>query len=372
MQHRPRIEQLWRVNLEPYKWPLWAALTPLSVLYRCALALRTLSRFHIERAQVPVISVGNLTVGGNAKTPFTLYLAELLQSHGYKVGIVSRGYGGDRRDARLVAEGGRLLLTVAESGDEPAMMAYHFDGPIAVARKRIEAIRLLADHAPLDAVILDDGFQHRRLHRDLDLVVVAARSGFGNGWLLPAGPLREPLKALERADTVVIISSSDDGADRVAKLKLVLPQPLLQASIQPSALVQVSGDQWLQRPIALQGRRVVAVSGLANPAAFTTMLTRLGAEVESSLVFADHHRYSPRDWEAIRSAASRTDLIITTEKDLVKLQAFSPHIASLYALRLGIVVDAEDEGRFLEIVIDRIRNFATKSPLPHEQVSARN
>src|SRR6185437_3952951 len=155
-----------------------------------------------------VISVGNLTIGGNGKTPFTLFLASRLRASGASVGIVSRGYGGlGGRRAALVSNGRRLLMSAREAGDEAVMMAKSFDGPVAIARRRIEGIGLLGRDAPIDVVILDDAFQHLRLKRDLNLLLVRESRGFGNEWILPAGPLRESLRAIARADAIVMLSS---------------------------------------------------------------------------------------------------------------------------------------------------------------------
>ncbi|MGH7881081.1 MAG: tetraacyldisaccharide 4'-kinase, partial [Candidatus Binataceae bacterium] len=210
MRRRPGFERLWEPDLSGVRAPLWAALTPLAALYVGALGLR--ARWWRKMAQsspVATISVGNLTLGGNGKTPFTLFLARRLRARGYRVAIVSRGYGRDRsRGPALVADGGRILLPISAAGDEPAMMAHAFDGPIAVARRRIDAIRMLLARGPLDAVILDDAFQHRGLRRDLDLVLVGARRSLGNGWVLPAGPLREPRSSLQRADAIIEVSSA--------------------------------------------------------------------------------------------------------------------------------------------------------------------
>jgi len=364
MPRRPLIEQLWHRDRAPILWPVWAALTPLSGLYRAALSLRSCLLSRSERAPLPVISIGNLTVGGNAKTPFALYLARLLQAHGYKIGIVSRGYGRSQNTPRLVADGGELLVDAVQGGDEPAMMAHRFEGPIAVASRRIEAIRMLAQRQSLDVIILDDGFQHRELYRDLDLIVVSSRSGFGNGWLLPAGPLREPLAALSRADAVIIVTSNDESdALSSGERQSISHRPVLRASVKPTALVQASAAGWFEHPLALRGRTIVAVSGLANPAGFIAMIAGLGALIVSSLAFPDHHQYSPEDWDEIRVAAKGTDLVITTEKDLVKLQAFSPTIPSLYALRVELTMDEEGEGQLLEMARDAIRNSRDRTSL---------
>ncbi len=187
------------------------------------------------------VSVGNLTVGGTGKTPFTLFLARRLQGHGLRVGIVSRGYGRARSKApaALVADGGRLKVSPEDAGDEPAMMAKSFSGPIAVARRRIDAIELLTKLGPLDAVILDDGFQHVRLSRDVDLVLVSNERGFGNGWMLPAGPMREPIRAVGRADAIIVMNAGTGAsAIRPSQMKKLTARKVLQASVRPRALLR--------------------------------------------------------------------------------------------------------------------------------------
>jgi len=355
MSGRPGIARLWRPRLSTLQWPLWAALTPLSLLYAGALAVR--SRWWRGKAQsapVATISVGNLTVGGNAKTPFTLFLAERLRRRGYRIAIVSRGYGrhAPRQAAALAADGGTLFMDAAAAGDEPAMMAHSFDGPIAVARHRLDAIRLLAERTPLDAIILDDAFQHQRLHRDLDLVLIAAPRGIGNGWLLPAGPLREPLRALSRAGAVILVSreSLKDPQPTPALRAALAAGTVLHATVKPRALVSSLHGAWTESALDIKDRRVVAVSGLAEPDGFSAMLRERGAELVKTLEYPDHHRYSPADWHEILNAADRAELVLTTEKDLVKLEGFSPALASLYAVRLEIVMDEADESQLCAMV----------------------
>src|SRR6266851_2679828 len=205
---RPGIEKLWHKNLSLADFLRWLPLTGAAGFFRVGVSARRLYwRMKKRAATVKTISVGNLTVGGNGKTPFTIFLASRLQSRGLRVGIVSRGYNRTRNaaPATLVADNGALIVTVDDAGDEPAMMAKSFSGPIAVAQRRIDGIELLLSHGPLDAVILDDAFQHLRLDRDVDLVLVSRERGFGNGWMLPAGPMREPLSAINRAHAVIVI-----------------------------------------------------------------------------------------------------------------------------------------------------------------------
>ncbi len=377
LPHRPLLKGLWQRDLPTHLWPLWAALTPASALYSSALTIRERWwRMIARHAGVTTISVGNLTVGGNGKTPFTLFLATRLRAQGLSVGIVSRGWGRRGSGAQLVSDGTRILLGPDEAGDEPVMMAKCFDGPIAVARRRIDAIKLLAERFPLDAVILDDGFQHVRLKRDLDLVLVNGTRGIGNGWVLPAGPMREPLAALRRADATIVMGPDehcDDSLNTAMRhvlgdKSILLPdkpillrdKPILHAMIRPRYLVHAEREGWRETPLALAGRRVVAVSGLADASGFHAMLRELGANLVRTIEYPDHHDYGPGDWENIVAAASDAEMAVTTEKDLVKLERFSSHGLSLYALRLEVSMDERDEDRlFAAIMAQTARLRAT-------------
>ena len=278
-------------------------------------------------AGVPLISVGNLTVGGNAKTPFTLFLASRLQSRGLRVAIASRGYSGSRSatSASLVADRGELKYPPEESGDEPAMMSRRFSGPIAIARRRLNAIATLARQGPLDVVILDDGFQHTRLKRDLDLVLVSDQRGFGNRRMLPAGPMREPLAALKRADAIVIVSFGTDhdrSAIRPREMEQLRRHRVFHARLHPRGLVTSAQGQWHESAPLLAGRRVIAVSGLADPATFHSMVREIDADLVGVLEYPDHHAYTWADWQTIAAALRAADAVITTEKDLIKLERF--------------------------------------------------
>ncbi len=382
--HRPLLERLWQRDLPPHLWPLWAALAPASALYSVALAIRERWwRSMARHAGVTTISVGNLTVGGNGKTPFTLFLAVRLRAQGLNVGIVSRGWGRRGSGAQLVSDGPRILLGPDVAGDEPVMMAKCFDGPIAVARRRIDAIKLLAERFPLDAVILDDGFQHVRLKRDLDLVLVNGTRGIGNGWVLPAGPMREPLAALRRADATIVMGPDehcDDSLNTAMRhvlgdKSILLPdkpillrdKPILRAMTRPRNLVHAEREGWRETPLAFAGRRVVAVSGLADASGFHAMLRELGANLMRAIEYPDHHDYGPGDWENIVAAASDAEMAVTTEKDLVKLGRFSSPGLSLYALRLEVSMDERDEGRLFAAIMEHIHKpsvTGTPAPLP--------
>jgi tetraacyldisaccharide 4'-kinase len=353
--NRPRIERLWQRDLPVHLLPAWIGLAAMAGFYRIGVSARHLYwRTMKRRSPVLTVSVGNLTVGGTGKTPFTLFLASRLQSHGLRVGIVSRGYGRARSKARaeLVADGGQLKISPEDAGDEPAMMAKTFTGPIAVARKRIDAIELLSKLGPLDAVILDDGFQHVRLNRDVDLLLVSNDRGFGNGWMLPAGPMREPIRAVGRADAIIVMNSSADAsAIQPAQMKKLTARKILHALVRPRALISIENGVWRETPLTLVGRRVLGVSGLADSRAFYAMLRELDADLVAVFEYPDHHAYTNADWQAMVNAMRDTDLVVTTEKDLVKLERFPFPRDSLYALRLEVTMDAADARALDELIL---------------------
>jgi tetraacyldisaccharide 4'-kinase len=360
IHRRPRIEDLWFGKLRWRQRAMVTGLLPAAVLYRAGQSLRNVFwRFAKRRAPQTTISIGNLTVGGNGKTPFTLFLAERLLAYGWSVGIVSRGFGriANGQPAALVSDGASIKLSPEQAGDEPLMMAKSFRGPIAVARRRIDGVRLLSelvDPPAPEVIVLDDAFQHRALARNVDLVLINRERGFGNGHLIPAGPMREPLRAIRRAHAAIIVSSGiadQPSALSARQMKTISGIPTIQATLRPKALVRYEQGNWSEVPIAMAGRRVLAVSGLANPRGFYAMLHEIDTDLVGVLEYPDHHVYSSADWQTIVKAATDADMVLTTEKDLVKLEKFPFARDSLYALRLKVVMSAEDAARLDDIVI---------------------
>ena len=357
IHRRPRIEDLWFGKRGGWtQRAMVAGLLPASVVYRAGQSIRN-AFWHFARRRGPIrtVSVGNLTVGGNGKTPFTLFLASRLQAQGMAVGIVSRGFGRIGKDsAALVSDGTTIQLSPEQAGDEPVMMAKSFRGPIVVARRRIEGIRLLSEIAHPDVIVLDDALQHRALARDVDLVLINRERGFGNGHLIPAGPMREPLRALRRTDAAIIVSSGipdRPSAITSREMDAISQITTLHATLRPRALVHCEQGNWSEVPIEMAARRVIAVSGLADPSGFYAMLHEIDTDLVGVLEYPDHHVYNPSDWQTIVKAATDADIVLTTEKDLVKLERFPFARDSLYALRLEVVMSAEDAAQLDKIVI---------------------
>ncbi len=358
IHQRPRIEDLWFGKLSYPQRAMVAGLLPASLVYRAGQCVRN-AFWHFANRRVPTrtISIGNLTVGGNGKTPFTLFLASRLQAQGMSIGIVSRGFGrgsANRQAAALVSDGTSIKLSPEQAGDEPVMMAKSFRGPIVVARRRIDGVLMLAEFAHPDVIVLDDAFQHRALARDVDLVLINRERGFGNGHLIPAGPMREPLGAVRRADAAIVVSSGTPdrpSALTSRQMKAISQITTLRATLRPKALVHYEQGNWSEVPIAMAGRRVLAVSGLADPGGFYAMLHEIDTDLVGVLEYPDHHVYNSSDWQTIVKAATDADIVLTTEKDLVKLEKFPFARDSLYALRLEVKMSAEDATRLDEIVM---------------------
>lgn len=278
-------------------------LLPFAMLYGAGASLRM--RRPGARAAVPVICVGNLTLGGAGKTPAALAIAALLADMGEKPAFVSRGYGGRARGPHLVDP---ARDNAAEVGDEPLLLARAF--PTVVARDRV-AGAALASQQGASVVVLDDGFQNPSLAKDLSLLVIDAATGIGNGDVFPAGPLRAPLHAQLALAQGIIRVGRGDAADFVARQAEAAGLPVLAAALEPAA----------EAARNLAGRRVLAFAGIGHPEKFFATLRSLGADVVETRGFADHHRYSAADARKLLGAAKNGGLmLVTTEKDRMRLQ----------------------------------------------------
>jgi len=312
-----------------------SALSAGAAAYQAAVALRNAAYDRGWAAQVRlpcrVVSVGNLTVGGTGKTTCVEYVANKLLAMGKRVAVLSRGYGGTRRDYWLRTDSGRLLVNgepiAAHDGlaDEPQLLAEHLDGvPVLVGRRRDRTGRVAASQFGVETVILDDGFQHRRLARDCDIVLIHARMPFGGWPVLPRGPMREPLSALSRAH-VMIITKADEALGTLGalaeRLRSLNPDAaVLTAVHEPSALQDAMTGQPLDLS-RLEGLRVGLVSSIGDPDGFEATVQRLHATVAWHRAFPDHHRYQAAEWAALqRTPGTRPAAIVTTEKDWLRLK----------------------------------------------------
>jgi tetraacyldisaccharide 4'-kinase len=337
-------------------------MTPASIGFAALVRGRNLlyTRGLCSTTQAPlnVVSVGNLTVGGTGKTPMTLWLAQALQARGYRVGILTRGYKGTTTDLTVVGTAGKPLVTPEEVGDEAVMIAHRFSGVVIAGRDRVAAAARAHDEFALDVAILDDGFQYRRLHRDVDILLVSAQAN-DNQWVLPAGPFREPVTAARRADVLVLTKPpTEDAQTPPFPLTGNEAVPVFSGDLVPTAFVNAdNGDRYSHSLAAVAEQRVLALTGIAAPASFYRMLHEWDAVITEVLEFPDHHTYTHADWQHISQLSKKCDLIVTTEKDLVKLERFPFATGRLLALRVEMHVESATP--FLDAIEQRFR-YRTK------------
>ena len=322
-------------------------LPPLSLLYgavtRTRLSLYRRGTFHTTKLDRPVISIGNITTGGTGKTPLVEWVAKTVASHGKKVCILTRGYG--RKDPHLqviVSDGYGVLASPAEAGDEPYLLATKLTGLAAVisSADRIAAGEEAIKDFGTECFVLDDGFQHLRLARDLNIVTIDATNPWGGGKLLPFGRLREAPEGLSRADCVVITRC--DQAGDVEKLRaeisrLIVGRPIFTSSMRPVRVVSLkNGGETLAAPA-----RVAAFCAVGNPDSFFRSVRQLGYEIGLQRSFADHHVYSQAEINSLIKDAGGSSLI-TTAKDAVKLRTLS-FSATCYVMEIEIAIDNAEE-----------------------------
>lgn len=334
-------------------WP-WLGPQQESVLLRCALLplsvvswgyglLARADRARYERGfrqrrrvDARVISVGSLVVGGSGKTPMASWLAERLHRRGHKVALLSRGYGGSpEQQVTIVSDGLRVLTGPDRAGDEPVLLAGQAAGvPVIVSRDRgVAALRAIAVYGA-EILILDDGFQHHRLRRDLDLVTFDADFGVGNGHLLPRGPLREPLRGLQRAHAIIEIDA-ELPSKVAAAASIHAPEALRFRARRQAVSLRDLGATVAVAPEVLRGMQVAMIAGIARPESLRRTLRALGAEVIAERVFRDHHRYRARD---LRGLSDEAPVWITTEKDAGKILPSWVGRADLRVLGIRLVI----------------------------------
>jgi tetraacyldisaccharide 4'-kinase len=328
------VERAWRPRTGPER-ALQALLVPASVAYGTAVRVRNAlydaGWLGATQVAARVLSVGNLTVGGTGKTPAALWLAEALVARGRRVAIVARGYRKRRRGVIVVGIDGTPLVSPQDGGDEAVMLARRFRGPVLTGERRAAAAAAACVRFGVDRIVLDDGFQHRALARDADLVLVGDDPAAAR--MLPAGSRREEFASLWRARAVMVV-----GEDDRPPVAVPATVPRFRGRIRAEAVVHARATGWHEEPLAtLAGAPVVAVAGVARPERFLSTLERCGAQVIRRLVFPDHHAYDDADVAALARAAD-LGVLVTTEKDLVKLEG-RPGLDGLRAVRVGLAVD---------------------------------
>lgn len=305
--------KLWyQKKLNPLLWPL----VPFSLVWNLASRLRrslyAQGIFKKHRFKIPIVVVGNLTIGGTGKTPLVIHLAKLLKQHGFHPGIVSRGYRALNSNSQ--SSSGSPVFVNANSdpnqvGDEPVLLAKRLFCPIVVDPKRIRAVQSILDAGQVDVIISDDGLQHYAMDRDVEIIVIDGKRRFGNEWCLPAGPLREPVSRLKKANFLIVNTPENYNHDDEYDMEL-----------RPRLVYNGKNLSEQKTLLSFHGQKVHAVAGIGHPDRFFDMLNNYGIETISH-PFPDHHTFKPEDIEFQDEYP-----VLMTEKDAVKCFGFmQPH-----------------------------------------------
>ena len=352
--------------------PMESLLFIISVIYGILVKVRVASYkkniFKQKKLSCKVISVGNITVGGTGKTPMTIYLAKMLVGYGYKVAVVSRGYKG-RYEKRggVVSNSKKILLEPQDSGDEPFMMAAKLDNvPVLVGQNRYETGLIAIKNFDVDIILLDDGFQHIKLFRDIDILLLDHRRPFGNFHLIPRGVLREPVKSVKRADTFILTRTSSENTKTLDLLKSISKSCTVFETYNSSYFFNAGKESkadciTLLRSKAsndydwLAGKKVVAFSGIAGNERFKKTIEEFKCEILDFFGFEDHYYYSDDDINIISQSAKNlnAELVMTTEKDFARMgDKFN---FSVDLIVVGVAVNFRDENPFKSLVMNKLK-----------------
>lgn len=343
-----------RVLTIPFIPIYWLVVTVRNMLF-------TIGVFAESRVPAKVISVGNITVGGSGKTPFVIFITNLLKKNGNKVGVLSRGYGRESTGYVLVSDGFEMKTDVLKTGDEIYYTAAECKVPAAVSENRVKGARKLISASGISMLVLDDAFQHRWIHRDLNIVVFDQEylnhSTGTQQWLMPAGNLREPMKALERADCIILNRKFAELEPMNADIKKYeqTGTKVFSASYKAHGFIDVRNNSFYAAE-EFDGQQSLVVSGIANPASFIQALRTMGVKTDNRLVFVDHKKYTAENIQLIRKEfySTNANSVITTQKDAVKLIEFRKDLDDIDIYYLKIDVELDDQPGFEEYITQKL------------------
>ncbi len=337
----------------------------ISLFYGIILKIRSflysINLFKTRGLNAKVISIGNITVGGTGKTPMVIALAEILMRNNKKAAVLSRGYK-SQEDGKLkiVSDGNEIKLGPAFAGDEPYLMAERLKAvSVLICSDRYESGRYAIENFGADTVILDDGFQNLAIKKDIDILLIDAMNPFGSNHLLPRGVLREPLSAIKRADIIIITKADypENISDIISTVRLYNAHaPIFKASYRPSGLKNLVTGKEIGVG-ELNNKSVSIFSGIANPLSFSYLIKNAGARIIKEVIFNDHHSYTREDIDKITPSSppfskggkgglsgKKADMIITTEKDAVKIRELIKEDINIWAVRVDIdILDNRNE-----------------------------
>ena len=338
-------------------------LYPFVPVYYLVITIRNLffdkNIFKIQCVDAKVYSIGNLTIGGSGKTPLVIYLADILKSSGKKVAVLSRGYARKSKGYLLVSNGEKIFTSVRESGDEIYHTVLECKVPAAVCEDRVTGAKNLIRDVKAEEIILDDGFQHRWIKRDVNLLIIEQRflvhDRFFIHNLLPGGNMREPLSSLRRANAIVINRKFSEREDIPEKKKQYFKdKKVFTAYYQALRFVDiVKKDEYSLKDF--EGQKSLVVSGVANPDSFLNALTQKNVNISNRIVFRDHKDYTLKEVQHIRKQfyATNSHSVVTTEKDAVKLMSFVRELDDIDIFYLKIKLNMDDPESFKQFVLGK-------------------
>jgi tetraacyldisaccharide 4'-kinase len=304
---------------------------------------------------IPVISIGNITTGGTGKTPAVIMIAELLKGMGKKVAILSRGYKGKAEgEINVVSDGNKILINPIEAGDEPYMMAARLKGiPVITGADRYKTGKYAIERFGVEVILLDDGYQHVQLNRNLNILLLDSNSPFGNGYLLPRGTLREPASYVDRADIIILTKFQIlNSKFQIQKLK---DAPICKSQYVTEGFVDINSNRAISLD-EVKGKKGFAFCGIASPESFNNSLKEAGIDIKGFVSYEDHYQFNKPDIDNLINKAKETgsEILITTEKDAVRLKEFEPIQFQVWILKIKMEVF---EGR--EILLSKIKEAVT-------------
>lgn len=341
-------------------------LAPFVLFYGFTISVRNLffdkSVFKSKKVNAKVISVGNINVGGSGKTPLVIYVTNLLKNSGYKVGVLSRGYGRKSIDYKLVSKGDAILTSVEECGDEIYHTALECKVAAAVSENRVKGAKRLIDETGINTIVLDDAFQHRWIRRDIDLVIIdqnfVNNKSFFTHNLLPSGDLREGFDSLKRADAIIVNRKFLDKEEIKSEMKKYFKGKQIFTSYY-KAISFVDAMRKIEYNLDdFKGQESLVVSGIANPQSFLNVLGNVHVNTQNKLIFRDHKNYTLREVQQIRKRFYTTNShsVVTTEKDAVKLSRFNREFDDVDIFYLKINLCMDDEESFKQYLINKLNN----------------
>lgn len=322
-------------------------------------ALYKIGIFKSYQAGCKVITIGNLTVGGTGKTPTVCLIARHFKASGFNTAVVCRGYRGTNTNAPMVVSDKENVLMNSESaGDEAYMLAKKLTGiPVLAGKDRVKASKMACDLFNCEIIILDDGFQHLKLNRSMDVVLINSQNPFGNGFLLPRGILREPLNALKRADIILLTKKdqSDSDSNKLEnKIRLYNQTvPIFKSFHKPVSLKKTADNNKIN-PDLLIDKKISCFCSIGDPESFISMLKNMGLTLTDKIIFPDHHHYKISDYNKLKEISKKTDFLITTEKDIAKINPDMLEITNLAVLEIDEVINNTED--FLKLLSGKERD----------------